>query len=437
MRLGGWVLPALVVSAGCTLIGGYQDFEFEGSEPANGNGVGQGGSAGAAQGGNGPNQGGGGSTAQGGGGGSPQGGNGGSTPVVAVSVTAGGEHSCAALSDGTAKCWGLNTNGQLGDGSETMRNEPVSVANLSNAAMISGGGYAISSHTCAILANSHARCWGYNFSGQLGNNTTASSSYPTDVSVLQGAAEPAIGGDFSCARLNTGDVRCWGDNYHGQLGNGDKPSDSVVMVAVKYIDTAQAIGAGLFHVCVVLQNNTLRCWGDNTGGQLGNGGTADEDEPISVGIITNASKVAAGGVHTCALLLNGTISCWGRNTNGELGDGTNDDREEPDLSFLVQNINDATAIGCGLSHCCAVVTGGGLKCWGDNAQEQLGANTPSASNTPLTVNIANVVEVDGGDFHTCARLVDGTVRCWGHNGSGQLGNGTYDDSASPVQPTGL
>ena len=132
-------------------------------------------------------------------------------------VTADGDHSCAVLTDGTARCWGRNDEGQLGDGTTTQRNMPVQVQGLTNIAQITAGGF----HSCAVLTDGTAHCWGSNNVGQLGDGTTTNRLTPVRVQGLTNAAQITVGLYHSCAQLTDGTARCWGDNYHGQLGNGE------------------------------------------------------------------------------------------------------------------------------------------------------------------------------------------------------------------------
>jgi alpha-tubulin suppressor-like RCC1 family protein len=136
----------------------------------------------------------------------------------AVDVTASfdGNYSCARLSDGTARCWGANTFGGLGDGTTATRSLPVVVSGLGNAVQMSAGQY----HTCAVLTDGTARCWGYNGNGGLGDGTTTARSTPTLVANVSGVATIAAGYRHSCAVLTNGTAKCWGDNGNGEIGDG-------------------------------------------------------------------------------------------------------------------------------------------------------------------------------------------------------------------------
>ena len=264
-----------------------------------------------------------------------------STPVTVSGITsaraiaAGTGHTCAVLDNGTVQCWGSNVFGQLGDGTSTSSSTPVTVSGITSARAIAAGGFG-AGHTCAQLDNGTVQCWGSNGYGQLGNGTTTSSSIPVTVSGITTARAISASNGFyghTCAVLDDGTAQCWGNNVYGELGNGTTTSSSTP-VTVSGITTAGAIAAGgyLGHTCAQLDNGTVQCWGYNGSGQLGDGTTTLSSTPVTVSGITSARAIAAGGYyggHSCAVLDNGTVQCWGSNSSGELGNGTNTSSSTP------------------------------------------------------------------------------------------------------------
>jgi alpha-tubulin suppressor-like RCC1 family protein len=279
-------------------------------------------------------------------------------------ITAKYSHTCALLSDGTAKCWGRNVNGQLGDGTRTDRVTPVAVLDLTAAVAIRVGG----DHTCALLSDGTAKCWGYNGGGRLGDGSTSDSSVPVVVSGLSNAVAIIPGGYHTCALLSDGTVKCWGSNDSGQIGDGTT-TNRYTPVSVSNLTGAVTIAVGERHSCVLLSDGIAKCWGNNENGRLGDGTTTNSSIPVSVSNLTSAVAIATGKYSTCALLSDGTAKCWGYNGYGQLGDGTSTDRYIP---VSVSNLTSAVAIGIGYSHSCALLSDGTAKCWGYNGYGQLG-----------------------------------------------------------------
>src|SRR5437773_763631 len=255
----------------------------------------------------------------------------------------------------------------------------------------------------------------------------------------------AGGGFHACMRLPDGTVQCWGRNNFGQLGNGDgNLADSSVPVAVRGLTTATRVVTGDSHTCALLGDGTVQCWGVGDSGQRGDGTFNNiSTVPVAVVGLSNAVAVAARGYHSCALLGDGTVRCWGRNADGQLGDGTVADPATgpPGSSTPVQvsGITGAAAVIAGGYHTCALFADGTAQCWGRNDDGQLGDGTFTRSSTPVRVGgVTGAVAVSAGILHTCALLANGTVKCWGAvgNGFGQLGNGATTGSSTPVTVTG-
>jgi alpha-tubulin suppressor-like RCC1 family protein len=222
------------------------------------------------------------------------------------------EYSCALLPGGGASCWGDDGEGTLGDGGSSIDvSTPVAVVDLSGATQLALGG----GHACAILADGSATCWG--------KDLVMLSPTPTAVPGLAGVVAIAAGSVHTCALLAVGTVACWGDATFGQLGSGATSlGETATPAAVPSFAGVTAIAAGGDHTCALLGDGTIQCWGSNVHGQLGDGLSEETHAaPIRVVGITDAVAVSAGIDFSCALLGDGTVRCWGNNDQGQLGNG--------------------------------------------------------------------------------------------------------------------
>ncbi len=237
-------------------------------------------------------------------------------------VAAGNDFTCATLQSRRVACWGINSHGQLGDGSQKTRTLPVMVKGLKNVKLLSAGGYS----ACALTMANAVKCWGSNQTGQIGDGTFKMRKTPVQVSGLtSGVRWVSAGWKHSCAVLDTGAAKCWGDNGKGQLGNGNttikrKPTQVSGLGAGS---GTLIISAGTGYTCARV-NSGAKCWGSNTTGQLGDGTTDDQITPVDVvGLTTGVRFVSAGWQQSCAVMAGGKpTKCWGDNFYGELGNGT-------------------------------------------------------------------------------------------------------------------
>jgi alpha-tubulin suppressor-like RCC1 family protein len=347
-------------------------------------------------------------------------------------ISAGGDHTCAVLEGSQLVCWGSNQYGQLGDGTMEDKDSPSEVTALSTGVVSVAAG---SSHTCAVGNEGDVRCWGQGAYGKLGNGSDTSSLLPVPVTGLDDVSALALGQDHSCAFIASSlDIFCWGYNEYGQLGNNGT-EDSSVPVSVQLAPGPSWIAAGFHHTCAVL-NDQIGCWGHNEYGCLGDGTSVDRLRPAQVQDISlmDPLTVTAGYSFTCALFTDVGVKCWGCNADGQIGDGSNENRETPVSVLLLDE--GVEQIDAGRSHACAVLRGGNVMCWGGNWEGQLGDGTTNARNQPVSVLglPSGAAAVSAGMAHTCALMDSGMVFCWGINIQGQLGRGTISPRGLVPQP---
>jgi ELWxxDGT repeat protein len=376
----------------------------------------------------------------------------------------GSRFTCAILDNGDLKCWGRDSNGELGDGgSNTNTNAPSSTAidlgTGRTAVSVAGG----SNHVCAILDNGDLKCWGYDNFGQLGDGgTNTGTNAPSSTAIDLGTGRTAVAvdaGEFhTCAILDNGDMKCWGRDNNGQLGDGgsntntNTPSSTAIDLGPGR--TAVAVATGTSHTCAILDNGDLKCWGADDHGKLGDGGTnteinAPSSTAIDLGTGRTAVAVSADSEHTCAILDNGEAKCWGRDRYGQLGDGGTSHSSTTHLtapSSTAINLGTgrtAVAVDTGRYHSCALLDNGDVKCWGHDYNGQLGdggfsTDTYAPSSTAIDLGTGRTaVAISAGYAHTCAILDNGDMKCWGHGLDGQLGNGgTNSDQQTPVLVSG-
>lgn len=245
-----------------------------------------------------------------------------------ASISLGTKHTCAVTTGGVAKCWGNNSFGQVGDGSVTQRLTPVDVSTMATGVLSIS---AADEHTCAVTTEGSAKCWGNNSSGQLGDNSLVTRRAPVLVATLaSGVASIAAGTSHTCARTAAGGATCWGYNYSGQLGDGTTVQRRTPVAVTGLASGVVSLAVGGSHACVITDAGGVQCWGANANGQLGNGAAVDQLTPVPVwGLTSGVASITAAGRHTCAALASGSSRCWGFNSNGQLGDGTRLDKSAP------------------------------------------------------------------------------------------------------------
>lgn len=374
---------------------------------------------------------------------------GGSTALLAKAITTGESHTCALLKDGTVYCWGNNCDGQLGDGTQASAcgmigggnvpwtATPVQVKNLSAVTALTSG----YRHSCAI-SGGRVYCWGYGNDGQLGNGTSGSeyiSSTPVAVSDITNATSLAAGEKFTCALLDDATVKCWGNNDNGELGDGTANSKNTPVTVVSDTNVSvplsqvTSIVAGSTHACAVQAGGSSVCWGLNSFGQLGSGDNESGLGPISTKL-SNVSELSASYENTCARLSDRSMTCVGCGYFGELGTGTKDNSFNA-VSPILPPPAEVDSIALGQSYTCAILSSDkSIMCWGLNWAGQLGvgyqSDEPVLSPAPVT-GFSGVVTIAAKVAHTCALAGDGTAYCWGFGDTGQLGNGSNASSNTP------
>lgn len=305
-------------------------------------------------------------------------------------IAAGFHHTCALIaSDGSIKCWGGNESGQLGDNSTTTRTSPVNVVDGSNnvitgAIIITTGFY----HTCAIFSDTSAKCWGLNQAGQLGDSSLTTSTIPVQVVGFTSDVEAiSAGRAHTClVQSSTHQVKCFGDGLRGELGHGSWETGVSTAVTASGISDATDVNCGAGLTCAKLSSGALKCWGVNILG-------SDSNVPVLINEMGNdTGSVEIGGFeggggqgihHSCAVLSStNEIVCWGYNNEGQVGDGSNSSRVFP---TLVSSLVDAQEVSAGGAHTCAIVLPYAAKCWGDNVWGTLGDGTTTSSNVPVNV----------------------------------------------------
>jgi alpha-tubulin suppressor-like RCC1 family protein len=357
---------------------------------------------------------------------------------VAASVAAGSYHTCAVTPTGGVMCWGRNDRGQLGDGTTTNRWTPAPVTGLSVAvAAVTAGRH----HTCALTTGGGVVCWGYNSDGQLGDGTTAQHLTPVPVGGLgSGVAAIAAGAYHTCALTTGGGVVCWGANGYGQVGDGTTTPRPTPTAVSGLGSGVAALAAGRMHTCALTNAGSVKCWGYNASGQLGDGTTTNRSTPTGVsGLGNGVVAVAAGEGHSCALTTDGAVLCWGFNMYGQLGDGSAIDRSIPASVIGLPSAIAAITAGPESIHTCGRTTAGGVLCWGANADGQLGDGTTDDRYTPAPVSGLGhrVTGIAAGSSHTCALADAGAVVCWGASGYGQVGDGTQLQRLTPASVAGM
>ncbi len=243
-----------------------------------------------------------------------------------VEVAVGANHSCGMTAAGAIRCWGFGANGRLGTGGGSDQAVPAAINAGGSTFIHVATGW---DHSCALVTDGSVKCWGMNNVGQSGATGGSPVTVPATVPGVTGAVQIVGGSDFTCALLGTATVKCWGGNAQGQLGNGTG-AVSVVPVTVGLTPNVSRISAGGNHACAVHLDGSLQCWGGNGSGQIGDGTLTNRLTPVQIfGPGFGILDVSLGAAHTCTVGSDAIVRCWGANSQGQLGDGTSADQRVP------------------------------------------------------------------------------------------------------------
>ncbi|MDA9829639.1 putative Ig domain-containing protein, partial [Candidatus Poseidoniaceae archaeon] len=375
-----------------------------------------------------------------------------------LSLVTGEWNTCALDSNQNVFCWGRNGNGQIGNGQtgtaacgtsgHKCKDIPTATNDLGSDVISLAFGY---QHACGLLDTGAVKCWGRNNAGQLGTSG-GDKDTPQTINLGSGRTATSIyaGGHYTCAILDDTSVKCWGQNTDGQLGIGSD-SNTNTPTTINTLGsgrTAVSLATAMSTVCALLDDGSVKCWGDDAYGQLGNGGTnIDLESPpasaINLGTGRTAKAITGGEFHFCAILDDDSIKCWGNGFNGKLGTGTTSHRSTPTTttgSFSTGRY--AVAIDAGYDHTCVILDNGQLTCWGSDSDGQLGNGATTGTKSSLqssTVSLGTgrtAISLSAGGEHTCAQLDNGQLKCWGNRGDGQVGdNGNFNNPSDRTSPS--
>ena len=333
--------------------------------------------------------------------------------------------------------WGYNYKGQLGDNTATSRLSPITTAGGgTNWSQVSAGRL----HTAAIKTDGTLWTWGYNSYGQLGNMMFDDKSSPITPSNSSTTWKQVSAGDNHTAAIKTdGTLWVWGANVSGEVGNNNTILQSSPSTTAGGGNTWSQVSAGSVFTAAVKTDGTLWTWGNNQFGKLGIDDTVNRSSPVTIaGGGTTWKQVSAGSRHAAAIKTDGTLWLWGINNNGHLGDDTNVSKLSPITT--AGGGTDWSQVSAGGYHTAAIKTDGTLWTWVNNTYGRLGDNTTTTRSSPITTagGGTNWKEVSTGVYgsHTAAVKTDGTLWTWGYNASGRLGTGNYTSRSSPGTTAG-
>ncbi len=296
-------------------------------------------------------------------------------------ITAGYAQTCGVAADSTAYCWGSNYSGQLGDNTTTEHSMPAPVAGGLRFRQLSAG----DAHVCGVTyPDGQAYCWGWNGNGQLGDGTTSMRVKPA--AVLGGLRFRQVGAGYqhTCGVTTTNRLFCWGWNSFGQIGDSTTVDRRLVPSRVASARSFRQVDAGRYHSCAVTTDDRAFCWGNGRNGQLGDGKTILRFSPRAVAGKLSFKRVSTGYQHTCGETTDSRAYCWGTSYYGQLGDGTTGTLRLTPVAVTGGLV--FSQVSAGLEHNCGRTPAGVAYCWGSNAVGQLGDGTAAEqSSTPVAL----------------------------------------------------
>jgi alpha-tubulin suppressor-like RCC1 family protein len=321
-----------------------------------------------------------------------------------VQVDCGDFTTCAIAAGGEVRCWGRDKAGELGDGGGSDRPKGVVVRGVEHATAIA----LASQFACALGADKRVKCWG---TGRIANDgKPRERAKALDVAGVEGVVELVASGAIACARTES-TITCWGAD---SATIGTPPSGAFAQVA-----------AGFTHGCALDKKGAVTCWG--TGEWAGpRGGFA---RPAS---ISGATFLATGDRHACVVTRDKKVQCWGMNDAGQLG--TRPDTELHRNPVTVPGVTSAVKLVAGEAAMCALLADGSARCWGDNADGELGLGKKSSEERATkVVSVPDIAGMCLATAHGCALTKSKSIMCWGSNTAGQLGDGTKEKKLEPAR----
>ena len=343
----------------------------------------------------------------------------------AQTIAAGNSHSFFLCSTGSLKAWGMNYNGQLGNGSVISKKLPDDITGLSGVIAVS----AATGHSLFLKSNGTVWACGYNSYGQLGDGTTQSKNTPVPVGITGSITAISTTGNHSLFLKSDGTVWACGYNFYGQLGDGT--FQNRITPAPVGITNVIAISTGDYHSLFLKSDGTVWACGQNVFGQLGDGTKQNRYTPVQ---LTGITAISAGYYHSLFLKSDGSVWACGNNSDGQLGDGTFQNKKTPVQLTGITGITGITAISAGSYHSLFLKANGTVWACGSNSYGLLGDDIPQDRNTPIQITAltGSVTSIASRGLHSLFLKNDGTLWACGFNAYGQLGDGTNQDKKTPV-----